>query len=75
MHAVGDLAATLDAIGVTYPHAPLYLTGYSMGGVVIGMYLGLMQVGGWVGMNRCGVRREWCIRQERERKTLQHVTV
>jgi hypothetical protein len=32
------------------------------------------QVGGWVGMNRWGVRREWCMGQERERETLQFVT-
>ena len=31
-------------------------------------------VGHGVGMNRWGVRREWCRGQERERKTLQHVT-
>jgi hypothetical protein len=29
--------------------------------------------GGWVGMNRLGVMREWSIGQERERKTLQHI--
>jgi hypothetical protein len=31
-------------------------------------------VGGWVGMNRWAMRREWCIGQERERKTQQYVT-
>jgi hypothetical protein len=30
------------------------------------------EVGGWVGMNRVGVRREWWIRQERDSETLQH---